>query len=294
MSGGQGTKDMELTVLILMGLYSLLSFIPGVYYHTWFQFLLAPALLFPGISHGAVDHHLDLKDKRKGIGLFLLQYISIMLVVLGIWLLVPIAGLLLFVLLSAWHFGETDLREWGMYHPVRATLFGWGIIGLLLFGHAQETSSVVSMLKTETLCGFVIACKTIGLCLSAVCLLIPLHAIKGKHLSSYLAVVFILLLGLLLPLLSAFLWYFCAWHSIRGWLHLRVLTNASNWSLVKMSLPFTIGALLVFAGLYFFYHYFLSQDGKQYAIFFIFIASLSAPHILSMHHAYRGHLAGAR
>ena len=277
---------LELPILLLMGIYTLFSFQPGLADQSWFRFLLAPALLFPGLSHGAADHHLDWKGNRGGLVLFVCKYVSIMLAILGLWLIYPIFGLSIFLLLSAWHFGETDLRDWGIYHPVKAFLFGVGILGILLLGHQDETATVLAVLKAEAFGAWLSAWYIPGIILYVVCCLIPAFQMPNAKWGSYLILLLIMAMGMILPLVAAFLWYFCAWHSLRGWMHLRLLTGYSDRFLLKVASPFIIGALLFFIIMLVLQSYFLEAGAQVYAVFFVFIAALSTPHILAMHQSY--------
>jgi Brp/Blh family beta-carotene 15,15'-monooxygenase len=286
LSETHNTAKLDLSILFLMACYTLLVFIPGLYDNLWYQFLLAPALLFPGLSHGAADHHLDWQGKPRGLSLFILRYIAIMLLVAGIWLLFPILGLFIFLLFSAWHFGETDLREWGIYNPIQAFLFGLGILGLLLLTHLPETVGILTAMETAEFGEWLTVVHKPGILFSVACCLIPAVRLPVLKCGSYFILLLMLALGVLLPLFSAFLWYFCAWHSIRGWMHLRILTGYSNQLLLRVAYPFTLGALVFFAVLLLFYPYFIAAEAKSYAILFVFIAALSTPHIITMHNSY--------
>lgn len=178
-----------------MACYTLLVFIPGLYDNLWYQFLLAPALLFPGLSHGAADHHLDWQGKPRGLSLFILRYIAIMLLVAGIWLLFPILGLFIFLLFSAWHFGETDLREWGIYNPIQAFLFGLGILGLLLLTHLPETVGILTAMETAEFGEWLTVVHKPGILFSVACCLIPAVRLPVLKWGSYFILLLMLALG---------------------------------------------------------------------------------------------------
>jgi len=79
---------------------------------TWGPALLAASLL-AGLPHGALDHALadtwwSARHRREQVG-FHVGYLVVTAAVLGVWWLSPRAGLLSFLAISAWHFGESDL-----------------------------------------------------------------------------------------------------------------------------------------------------------------------------------------
>ena len=81
----------------------------------WAIVILAGALLV-GLPHGALDHRLAARQwsswsTLRGQVSFHLTYLLLVAVVLAMWWLTPLAGLLLFLAGSAWHFGESDLMD---------------------------------------------------------------------------------------------------------------------------------------------------------------------------------------
>jgi len=84
----------------------------------------------------------------------------------------------------------------------------------------------------------------------------------------------------MLPLLVSFGIYFIGQHSLQGWRHLTIGLNESSSRLWLKSLPFSIGgAFIIF--------YFLFFAGPNLTgVFFIILACLSLPHVLSMHLFY--------
>jgi hypothetical protein len=92
--------------------------------------------------------------------------------------------------------------------------------------------------------------------------------------------------GSLLPLLPAFGFYFIGLHSWRGWRHLRTGLGMGDVALFKKALPFSTAAWLLFIGLGIAAATFdLSFDG-WIPVFFVFLAAVSAPHIVMMHRFY--------
>lgn len=74
--------------------------------------LFASILLTIGIPHGALDHLLlNPKISNKGLVKFILKYLAIIVVYLVVWIFLPVPALLVFLLMSAYHFGQSHLLE---------------------------------------------------------------------------------------------------------------------------------------------------------------------------------------
>lgn len=75
--------------------------------------LLIVGFVLIGIPHGAVDHLLETKrwDYRR-MPAFILSYLSVGILMAFIWYISPNTGLLLFLIYSAWHFGQADGALW--------------------------------------------------------------------------------------------------------------------------------------------------------------------------------------
>jgi hypothetical protein len=90
-----------------------------------------------------------------------------------------------------------------------------------------------------------------------------------------------------MPLMLAFGLYFVGSHSVNAWGHIAGKLKIAPKKLYLESLPFNVGALLIF--LLFFY---LQQTNAQLiqsysAVFFVFLACVSLPHIILMHLFYK-------
>lgn len=92
----------------------------------WLPWLLS--LFIFGLAHGGIDHQVPtmlrgIIMQGRNLVLFVALYLSLMMVVLMIWRWNPEAGLILFLLMSAYHFGQGDLywsSAFGLHHALRA------------------------------------------------------------------------------------------------------------------------------------------------------------------------------
>ena len=275
-------------ILLLLSLLLLLLFKTVPHIFNFIQITMFTVGMFlVGIPHGAVDHLLETGNFKSRIKLgFIINYMSLALLNLALWLYFPMVALLFFIAYSAWHFGQTDLREWKpkTINPIKNAIWGIFILSIILCGHVAETNHILDNLHV---------------------LKIPLTYIDGKKASALLAIVAItwaivekrwvmllsslmLLVSIDLPLISSFGLYFIGQHSLNGWSHLKQGMSVDNKSLYLKALPFTIGALVLFAAfIYLLRNNYLCEFSENLiTIFFVFIACISFPHVIAMNKFY--------
>ena len=76
---------------------------------TQISFLILVLILF-GVPHGALDLYIDqhLQKSDSNQKAFLLKYIGNIVAYALVWYFFPIAALVIFILITAYHFGEID------------------------------------------------------------------------------------------------------------------------------------------------------------------------------------------
>jgi Brp/Blh family beta-carotene 15,15'-monooxygenase len=257
----------------------------------WFGYTgLIAGLLIVGIPHGAVDHLL-LDSKKFNLLKFVVQYLLIIAAYFMVWQWFPVFSLLLFIAYSAFHFGESEMVEMhvsmhSFAQKAYAFVLGLSILLLIIFLHLNESILVLNSMQGVS--DFVASLnllqyKNLVIAVSCV-LLMPMWWISKK---TVLFLVGILLLGTQMPLMLAFGLYFVGSHSVNAWGHIAGKLKIAPKKLYLESLPFNVGALLIF--LLFFY---LQQTNAQLiqsyaAVFFVFLACVSLPHIILMHLFYK-------
>ena len=102
----------------------------------------------------------------------------------------------------------------------------------------------------------------------------------------YWGLIFLLIIGSLVPLIAAFGLYFIVQHSINAWEHLKNGLSTNNISLYKKALPYTMGAVLLFLIIVILYNNVRFEIDQIISLFFIFLASISLPHVILMHGFY--------
>ena len=275
-------------ILLLLSLLFLLLFKTAPQLFNFVQLTIFTAGMFlVGIPHGAVDHLLETGNFKSRIKPgFVIKYIGLALFNLVIWIFFPTVALLFFIGYSAWHFGQNDWREWQPNNINSLKNYIWGIFifGIILCGHITETNTILDNMNVFKL---------------------PLSDIEGKIVSTLIVFVAIawavfekrwrmflscimLLVSIELPLISSFGLYFIGQHSLNGWSHLKQGMRVDNKSLYLKALPFTIGALVLFAAfIYLLRNNYLTEFNESLiTIFFVFISCISFPHVMVMNRFY--------
>lgn len=255
-----------------------------------------------GIPHGALDHviarvndkHLN---KRFSMIQFLVKYLLAMSLYAMCWIGFPSISLLIFLIISAWHFGETDIANVfnNLAWNVSRLLWGCFVLLLILLTHQQESIDIISRIThyesgTQQVIRFFTTNASqvlIGLGISS-CVLIGYCFMTHKNMFSGYAMLnlaLILFLCIELPLLPSFALYFGGWHSIRSFelifKYLQVeqgnerLRPATLW---LRSIPMTLLAALFFIAAAYAWS-FTEMKGDPLPIVFIFLSVITLPHL---------------
>jgi lycopene beta-cyclase len=283
----RGLMRYEFSLLLFMLIFALLY----PHYPVEIQYLgyglLIVGMLFPGIPHGALDHHLEghLKPTGALFWQFIFKYLAVMGLVLLIWWVAPSIGLAAFLLYSAWHFGETDARQLEAYSPITVMIYGFSLLLFLLASHPVESSHYFEQLGVFGWSAPIIAYSNPMMLISGIAILMVFWRKRVNRLQGII-LIGILLIATQLPLVIAFGFYFIGYHSVRAWKDIRRGLKTSSLQLFKFALPYSLGAY----GFFFVAWYWLglSADTVQDWIpaLFVFLAAISAPHIFMMHRFY--------
>ena len=252
--------------------------------------VLIAGLVVIGLPHGALD---DMLEYRGGIRRirpgFVFKYLAQGSVMLAFWWLWSPAALWIFLIYSAWHFGQADQEETetGNYqhrqtHIAAALLRGTIVLSVILLSHIPELNGILKELHVPEISGYwsglVWPMLGAGVLASVIIR-------ERKTLIGLLS----LALTIPLPLLAAFGFYFIFQHSWRGWRHIRAKLGKTDMELFQIALPFHLAAWLLLGLLYFFNPttYGETFGFGRIGLFFVFLSSLSFPHVLAMHRFYR-------
>ena len=145
----KNTSFRSLATALTLCIYFLLSTTGSPYTETYMYSLIVFGLLLIGIPHGAVDHLL--KNDSKPLVQFIAKYLLIIALNFTLWIYAPKMALILFLIYSAFHFGESELENLNQAHALKKAIKG-GLIGALIlfiivFGHWQESISVLKNIQ---------------------------------------------------------------------------------------------------------------------------------------------------
>jgi Brp/Blh family beta-carotene 15,15'-monooxygenase len=257
---------------------------------TYFNYMvLMLGLLYIGIPHGALDHLLA-KNTQSSLVSFILKYLLIIGSYYIFWQYFPTAALLIFIIYSSFHFGESELVETDMkvdsfYSHIKAFLMGLCILLVIILSHPQESINVMTNCIGSPVNYLDKKYSSIAVCCGVLSFAyILMQSVLSKK-WSYLGLLFLLMIGIKVPLILAFGIYFIFQHSANAWEHLKIRLNMNSIQLYKKSLFYTIGALFIFL-LISFYSNEIQNINGLWAIFFMFIACISFPHFILMHVFY--------
>ena len=281
----------------------LLPLMLGWAYPVWFTVLVLAVLvgLF-GLSHGAIDHILAsdvLGWVRPSQQLrFMGQYLAVMFCYAVLWFFAPVVGFWLFLIYSAWHFGQSDALV--MWNVLPKTLgssiaLSWGLVvisSIPLF-HSIELAEVLPSWfasKLSSLAIVSIAARTFALSLGflVTCVLSALafYSLGFRIVLDFIATSLVALYALaVLPMWVGFGLYFSVFHALPSLIneYKALRTNQrveSTKHFARMLAPFTLVAYIGLVAIV------LYSQSHSYFYALIAISILAFPHSVLMHFLY--------
>lgn len=259
------------------------------------QIIIGFLLIFTfGILHGANDLQLikNIRDKSKPISFFqiLSYYILVVLVGAILFYLIPWLALLIFILVSGFHFGQQQWQNLPEKLPIQFYgffQFNYGVFILLLLFvfHDKEVQSIIleiSSIHFEARY-FLILLEIFGISL----ILISIYfAMKSKNFRDQVIIEsFYLLVFTILFKSSSLIWgfslYFILWHSIPSIIdQIKFLKGQFNFKnfidYCRSAFYYWLFSLLGLAILYVIF-----MDKQLFnALFFSFLAAITFPHAI--------------
>lgn len=214
------------------------------------------------------------------------KYLIIIAAYLLVWVFFPKSALLLFILMSAYHFGQSHFINIKIdrYKNISYFLLGLFYLCVILWGDFEAAASILG--NTVNLEDW----KNYGLFVIAVIFSLNTLMLLFFHKEKKLLIwVEMIILGSVLysvPLLLGFILYFGFWHALPSMLiEYKTLKNQLNGnkilSFISSLLPFSLISLVgIGIILLIFSNRMATEDLTM--IFFILVALISAPHIWFM------------
>ncbi len=243
--------------------------------------ILAVLVAFLGMPHGALDPWIAQQigwcgTFRQSL-LFNAGYLAIAGAVVLLWLWLPVASLLVFLLISAWHFSEDWLHEL----PKAARLAAGGLLLLMPIGfHLERVAEIFAHLSGPG--GAVLAHQLAIMPWGLAALMgavIALALWRGSWFCA-LELACLLVLAWVCDPLIYFIIYFCALHSPRHLLGLFASANQTvRPKLIRMTVIYTSATLLLLAALWMVWPP-MAADSKILQLVFIGLAAVTVPHMM--------------
>lgn len=250
---------------IYLFIYIVCSYAISIVFHAYshipmeFQIIGSALLLLGiGIPHGTLDHLITFKKKDTNKIKFYLYYLGSIILYILVWVLSPIIGLISFLLVSAFHFGETQLHVFfNQKRKLQKVIYlNWGlsILFTLIYYNIPELSEMtVSFQDTEVFLGLYEhqIVKPIFLLTNVLSILsFSYMFFKGylayqKLLSELFFMAIIHLTAFLFPFVICFTLYFIVLHSLPSIVHQfsffkKLKQNFGLFELIKLMAPYSI------------------------------------------------------
>jgi len=238
-----------------------------------------------GIPHGSMDLHLISTRTQRIRELAI--YVSCIGLVIGVWLVQPIIMLALFLINSAWHFGDCDLRTSHKLKPLLALAYGASVLTVLIDLRDPIICGILATLTGFAVDASVVPYYSVVRTLaSALVIGIPLVGADEQPQRSLLQSILIVAIAMLAPSLIAFTWYFVVVHSWTSMHRMRYHVDASNpWTWRMLLIAAAPLSLTTYVGIALTHIMFPGVD--ILAMLFIALSALTVPHSRLFHHVYR-------
>ena len=248
-----------------------------------------------GILHGANDLQLIdkidvLKDKKNSTLRILIYYIMFVLIGILSFYIFPLVALLLFIVVSAYHFGEQQWQKLPNDLPMFTLilyrfLYGFVILFLLFVFHTIQVQNIISTITTfkipvgyfwETLKASGIAFIFIS------CFLYwKILQIRKKLLLEFFYLIVFAIIFKSSSLIWGFAIYFVVWHSIPSIIDQIKFLNGSVSKKHFLSYCKAAGVYWFVSILGIAFIYLVFKDEQLFnAVFFSFLAAITFPHVL--------------
>jgi Brp/Blh family beta-carotene 15,15'-monooxygenase len=267
-----------------------------------FEIILGFLFIFSfGVLHGSNDILLILKlsseKYKRNFFKVIALYVLTIIIAIVLFYVFPSIGLMLFILFSAFHFGEQNwepinLNLKNIYKKIFYTTYGLFILFLLFKLNTNDvldiTHSILSSSMGALWIDYVFLVTLIFLIVFFVVNLI----INKKNIRNFILEIFKLLIFALIFEVSTLIWgftiYFILWHSIPSLFEQITYIygdfnkeNAIDY--VKKAFPYWLISIIGLVVLYLVFN----DNSLIYIIFFSFIAAITFPHTIVINRLFR-------
>ena len=217
-----------------------------------------------GIPHGAIDNIILQSESQISSRKFYFLYISCIFAYILFWILSPLLSFCFFLIISAYHFGESQLANYSISIKIKKSIyFFWGLalMSTLFFYNSQELKSLFATFKDTNGLNYIFNYNIIKLIFylsNAIILLLLIFSCIKKNMDSYafnseiFQLVLIHITFYLFPVIISFTLYFVFLHSLKvlnqeySYLN-RNISKTNLFQFVKMLVPHTFFSLFFMA-----------------------------------------------
>ena len=259
------------------------------------------AVVMIGLPHGAFDGaiaaHLGHIRRPHFLMRFIILYILMTLSVVSLWLAFPVASLIVFLLISALHFGFGDASaKSGWFRCVQIVAHGGIVVlGISQF-HSSEVDRIFGYLVGQDTTVVWMAIDTFSIILVPVFVIYAWQSLLDKRWRpAFIELNLLSLIFVFFPPLISFAFYFCCIHSVRHFLVLwRFLQKALQRNgFYFQAVTFTFASWLMGGVAYWWCIDQISEETALLRVIFIGLAALTVPHMVLVDGFFRMRLEGA-
>ena len=250
--------------------------------------LFLVVMLSIGIPHGSVDHIIAFinPDARKFDNklIFYVVYLSLIVFNILLWVISPFLGLFVFLIISCYHFGETQVIG---YNPtdnkILNFVIGANILLSLFLNNIVELQEILYILPQFASLDLSAFDSVFFLLISVAILMLSIVNFEIKRkVPLYAEITILYMVFFHTDLLTSFALYFGFCHSLPMlMLEFKEFKTDSFMKFYLKTLPFTILSIIFGFLLYQFNNDLLTSDNLILFVFII-ISSLTLPHVFIM------------
>ena len=288
---------MPMTVVVkskLAGLILALSIIFFGLESSYSVELFIIVMLSIGIPHGSVDHIIAFINpnarKFKSKPIFYVIYLSLIVINIMIWIISPFLGLLVFLIISCYHFGETQVIGYNSTdNKLLNFVIGANILLSLFLNNIAELQEILYIIPEFSNLDLSSFDNVFFLLFSVAVLMLSIvnFDIKRK-VPLYAEMTILYMVFFHTDLLTSFTLYFGFCHSLPMlMLEFKEFKNDNFVKFYLKTLPFTILSIIFGFLLYQFNNDLLTSNNLILFVFII-ISSLTLPHVFIMKDFVKG------
>lgn len=257
-------------------------------------------VLFFGIPHGSLDHIIYHHEQKEAMSFcstikFLLFYLGFALLYAFLWMYSVEFSILLFILISSYHFGEMDLKSmgikpsiiskilfstYGFLFLINYLLFQFPQVEEILLGFPGFESRQIEKLRLLYQYQTEILIISISVFISILSIFLIRNKLLGlPQIEAIFQLLLLMLIVFNLPILLGFGLYFNIWHAGLSMIEIKKFLGWQNksYAFVYRKSWITNAASLIMILLMFMI--FKGNFERLLAVFFMAIAILTAPHM---------------